>query len=75
MKVKVGYISHDEAMIQNFIEEPDYADFYLDSVLADGDTDEIALVQSWYDEAKARRMKNRLDNTEIYVRELAAVGL
>ena len=54
MKVKVGYISHDEAMIQNFINEPDYADFLLDEVMKDGDADEIALVQSWYDEANAR---------------------
>ena len=41
-------------MIQNFIEEPDYADFLLEEVMKDGDSDEIALVQSWYDEAKTR---------------------
>ena len=54
MKVRVGYVSHDETMIQNFMNEPDYADFLLNEVIKDGDSDEIALVQNWYDEAKAR---------------------
>ena len=56
MKTNVSCISHDEAMIRNFIEEPDYADFFLSEVLSDGDDDEIALVQGWYDEARLRTM-------------------
>lgn len=49
-----GYITHDEAMIQNFINDPDYADLYLQTVLNDGDEYEIKRVQFWYNEAKAR---------------------
>ena len=56
MTVNVGYITHDEAMIRNFMEEPEYADFLLSEVLADGDADEISLIQSWYDEARLRVM-------------------
>lgn len=52
----IGYITHDEAMIRNFIQEPEYADFLLTEVLADGDPDEIALVQGWYNEAKSREL-------------------
>ncbi|MBQ7220681.1 MAG: hypothetical protein IJS28_06865 [Synergistaceae bacterium] len=48
------YVNHDEAMIQNFMNEPDYADYYLQAVLADGSPEERSKVQSWYDEAKAR---------------------
>ena len=56
MTVEIGYITHDEAMIQNFMDEPEYADFLLSEVLADGDADEISLVRGWYDEAKLRVM-------------------
>ena len=51
-----SYITRDEAMICNFMEEPEYADFLLGEVIADGNADEISLVQSWYDEAKLRVM-------------------
>ena len=47
-------ISHEEAMIKDFIEHPDYADELLRSVRDDGDDYEIRRVQSWYDEAKTR---------------------
>ena len=50
-------ISHDEAIVQHFIEDPEFADLYLDTVTADGDALEIAQVQTWYDEAKARTQK------------------
>lgn len=49
------YITHEEAVIQHFVEDPDFADFYLQAVKADGDADEIAEVQSWYNEAQARK--------------------
>lgn len=47
-------ISHDEAMIKDFIEHPDYADELLHNVLNDGDDYEIQRVQAWHDGAKAR---------------------
>lgn len=47
-------ISHEEATIRSFIRDPQYADYYLQSVIADGDKDEIAEVQAWYNEAKTR---------------------
>ena len=56
------YITHEEAMIQTFINEPDYAQFYLDQVLKDGYQDEIQRVQAWYNEAKARNYWNSLIN-------------
>ena len=48
-------ITHDEAVIQHFIEDPEFADLYLDTVIADGDTEEISCVKVWYDEATRRR--------------------
>ena len=48
-------ITHDEAVIQHFIEDPEFADLYLDTVIADGDTEEISCVKAWYDEATHRR--------------------
>ena len=47
-------ISHDEATIRSFMRDPEFAEYYLNAVLEDGDADEIAQVQAWYDEAKAR---------------------
>ncbi len=51
------YITHDEAMIADFIEHPDYAEELLQAVRNDGDDYEIQRVQSWYDEAKNRTEK------------------
>ena len=47
-------ISHDESMVQSFMEDPEYASFYLQSVLADGDLEEIREAKGWIDEARAR---------------------
>lgn len=49
-----GYISHDEAMIKHFTENPEYADELLNTVLADGNEYEIQRVREWYNEAKSR---------------------
>lgn len=46
-------ISHDEATIRSFVRDPEYADYYLKSVIANGDNEEIRDVQAWYDEAKS----------------------
>ena len=58
-----SYITHDEAMIKSFMEDPEYAEELLKDVLTDGNDYEIQRVQSWYDEAKARTYRT--------VRELA----
>ena len=50
----VDTISHDEATIRSFMRDPEYANYYLQTVLADGDAEEIRKVQDWYDEAKSR---------------------
>lgn len=47
-------VSHDEAMIGSFSRDPDFAAYYLNAVLADGDDDEIRDTQAWFDEAKSR---------------------
>ncbi len=52
--MSVGYVTHDETMIEIFMEEPEYANELLNDVLVDGDDYEIQRVQSWINEAKAR---------------------
>ena len=52
--MKVGFITHEESTIQHFMEEPEFADYLMNNVIADGDEKEIAYFQSLYDEAKAR---------------------
>ena len=53
----MGYITHEESMINMFMEDPEYANHLMSVVIADGDENEIKRFQSWYDEAKARRNK------------------
>lgn len=52
--MSVGYVTHDETMIETFMEEPEYANELLNDVLTDGDDYEIQRVQSWINEAKSR---------------------
>ena len=47
-------ITHEEATIRSFMRDPEFAAYYLQAVIADGDTEEISEVQSWYDEAQKR---------------------
>ena len=53
-------ISHDEATIRSFVRNPEFAEFYLNSVLEDGDEDEIRDVREWYNEAQKRRERTAL---------------
>ena len=48
-------LPHDEAIIQHFIEDPEFADIYLDTVIADGDAEEISSVKALYNEATRRK--------------------
>lgn len=47
-------ITHDEATIRSFMRDPEYAKFYLQAVIADGDAEEISTVKAWAREARAR---------------------
>lgn len=49
-----GYMTHDEAMVRDFIKNPEYADELLAAVISDGDEYEIQRVKGWYDEAQSR---------------------
>ena len=50
----VDCIDGDEATIQSFMRDPEFADYLMSEVIADGDIKEIAAFQELYDEAKAR---------------------
>ena len=50
----ISTVSHDEATIRHFIEDPAYAECYRQTVLADGDLEEIREVEGWIAEARAR---------------------
>ena len=49
-----GYITHDEAMVRDFMEDPEYAEELLAMVASDGDEYEIGRVKGWQKEAKSR---------------------
>ena len=53
-------ISHDEATIRSFVRNPKFAEYYLNTVITDGDEAEIKEVQSWYEEAKKRSQNEAL---------------
>ena len=52
--MNISYIEHNEAVIRYFVKNPEFADLYLQTVLNDGDEEEIIETQHLYDEAKAR---------------------
>ena len=61
-----GYVTHDEAMIKSFMEDPLYADELLADVLNDGSDYEIQRIQSWYDEAQKRLRKATAEKSYWY---------
>ena len=66
--MSVGYITHDEAVIKHFIEDHNFAELYLQTVREDGDVEEIAEVQAWYDEAKRRSYWDKLmENVKVAI--------
>ena len=68
-------VTHDEATIKSFIRDPEYADYYLNAVIADGDTNEIAQVKAWYDEAKIRSASTAYwDGIPAHAQETASSG-
>lgn len=68
--MKVGYITHEEATIQHFIEEPEFANYLLSEVKQDGDKEEIAYFQNLYNEAKRRAYWDKLaENVKIAIQD------
>ena len=57
-------IDHDESVIRHFMESPEYAALYLQTVLADGDIEEIREVKGWIDEARVRAQETELEAVE-----------
>lgn len=55
--MEIGYVTHEEATINSFMKDPEFADYLMSEVLRDGDEDEIAHFQYLYDEAKARSLE------------------
>ena len=60
--MSVGYVTHDETMIETFMEDPEYAEHLLEEVMKDGDEKEIAYFQNLCNEAKKRREKTTSKN-------------
>ena len=50
----IDTISHDEAVIQHFIEDPELAEIMLEDAVAEGDTLEVQKIQRRIKEAKNR---------------------
>ena len=68
-------LPHDEAIIQHFIEDPEFADIYLDTVIADGDAEEISSVKALHNEATRRRQSTTYWDTLIsHAEETAQSG-
>ena len=72
--MSVGFITHDEAMINRFTKDTEYADELLSDVIYGGDIDEIQHVKMWYDEAKKRRCSpdywdSLAENVKIAIRD------
>ena len=52
--MEISTISHEEATIRHFMEDPEFAEYLLKEVIADGDFNEIRRVKRRVDEARAR---------------------
>lgn len=55
-----GCISHEEAMIAHFIEDPELAQVMLQDAINEGDISEIRKIQHRINEAKSRSYWNAL---------------
>ena len=61
-----GCISHEEAMIAHFIEDPELAQVMLQDAINEGDITEIRKIQQRIDEAKSRSYWNALIHNAKY---------
>ena len=48
-------VAHEEATIESFVRDLEFAETYLKEVLSDGDMAEIRQARSWVEEAQSRR--------------------
>lgn len=66
--MSVGFITHDESMINMFMEDPEYADHLMSEIINDGDKKEIERFQAWYNEAKRRSYWDKLtENVKVAI--------
>ena len=66
--MNVSTIEHNEAVIEHFAEDPNFAELYLQTVVKDGDEAEIAEVKSWIAHSKNMAYWNNLaENAKIAV--------
>ena len=70
------YISHEEATIESFKKDPDYAAAYLNAVLEDGDQEELMLALRRVASAFGMRevAENSKLNSKTLYRTLSSVG-
>ena len=67
--MNVSTIEHNEAVIEHFAEDPNFAELYLQTVVKDGDEAEIAEVKSWIAHSKNMAYWNNLaENAKIAVK-------
>ena len=57
-------IDNDEAMIQSFMRDPEFAEYLLREIIADGDFNEIREFKGLIDEAKARMREMEFEAVE-----------
>ena len=69
-----GSVSHEEAVIQHFIEDPELAQIMLQDAINDGDISEIRKIQRRIDEAKSRSAHDYWNNIIGRARETAKNG-
>ena len=61
----IDTISHDEAIIQHFMEDPELAEIMLQDAIAEGDMNEVQKIQRRINEAKSRKYWGSVvDNAE-----------
>ncbi len=64
----ISTISNEEATIRSFMRDPEFAEYFLKDVIADGNLEEIREVKEWIDEARAR-VRGMERETELAVAE------
>ena len=52
--MSVSYITHEEATIQSFMRDPEFAEYMLQDAIAEGDFVEVRKIQRRIGEAKVR---------------------
>ncbi len=58
--MSVGYITHEEATIQSFMRDPEFAEYALNDAIKEGDIDEIRTVWHRIQKAKERKVSQSL---------------